>query len=159
MSGGRHCYFAYGSNLDPIQMEERCPDAAAIGPVLLPGHRLAFTRSSKKRECGVADVVVCERDEVWGVMFAITDTDLARLDRSEGYNRVTDSGAYLWRPKQVRLQGSSEFTVVFTYIVGNRESQEPLPSRAYLGQILNGARHWKLPDAYIETLSKLQTKD
>jgi hypothetical protein len=159
MSGKRHRYFAYGSNLDPVQMEERCPDAAAIGAALLPGHRLAFTRSSKKRQCGVADVVVCELAETWGVMFAITDTDLAKLDRSEGYNRVTDSGSYLWRPKQVRLQGSSEFTAVFTYIVETRESPEPLPSRAYLGQIMSGARHWKLPGAYIEMLSKIQTKD
>ena len=40
-------YFAYGSNMDPVQMEERCPGAVALGAAHLPGWRLTFTRRDK----------------------------------------------------------------------------------------------------------------
>lgn len=159
MSGSRHLYFAYGSNLDPTQMSERCPHASMIGLAKLPAHRLAFTRFSRKRQCGVADIIAHERHEVWGVIFSITGSDLQRLDLSEGYNRQTDSGAYIWRPKQVQLQHTPEELTAFTYVVERRECPEPLPSRAYLGQIVNGGRHWKLPVAYTEMLLRTQTLD
>jgi len=50
-------YFAYGSNLDFAQMRDRCPSALFVAIAKLPDHRLAFTRKSIKRACGVADAV------------------------------------------------------------------------------------------------------
>jgi hypothetical protein len=36
-------YFAYGSNLDEVQMRRRCPQAVLVGPARLLGHRLVFS--------------------------------------------------------------------------------------------------------------------
>ena len=47
-------YFAYGSNLDPGQMAERCPAIAASALPGLPGHRLCFPRFSRTRRCASA---------------------------------------------------------------------------------------------------------
>lgn len=52
-----HFYFAYGSNLDWHQMKKRCPYARFRCVAKLPNHRLAFTRKSRTRGCGVSDVV------------------------------------------------------------------------------------------------------
>jgi hypothetical protein len=39
-------YFAYGSNMNWQQMQDRCPSARFFGVALLPDHKLAFTRES-----------------------------------------------------------------------------------------------------------------
>ena len=49
-------YFAYGSNLDWAQMKSRCPSATFVDRAKLKDHRLAFTRKSKDRDCGAADL-------------------------------------------------------------------------------------------------------
>lgn len=158
MSAERHIYFAYGSNLDPEQMKERCPNSEPLGRAVLRGHRLDFTYRSRKRGCGVADVVSDPSSEVWGVLFSITDADRDRLDKSEGYSRETDSGAYLWRPKRVFPESNPEAEMdAFTYEVSTRLVPGPRPSREYLGQILKGAKHWKLPTTYLAFLSQTST--
>src|SRR5260370_28717436 len=78
-------YFAYGSNMDWDQMKTRCPSACFVGVAVLRDHRLAFTRRSKKRACGVADAVPEEGAAVWGAVFEIADVDIGRLDDTEGY--------------------------------------------------------------------------
>jgi hypothetical protein len=69
-------YFAYGSNLDFDQMSERCPSARFVAIAELPHHRLAFTRRSKNRNCGVADAVPDVSQSVWGVVYAISHDEI-----------------------------------------------------------------------------------
>lgn len=85
-------YFAYGSNLDLGQMRARCRSATPLGPATLPGVRLVFAGHSPTRGGGVATV---ERDadaQVQGLLYTLTEADLAALDRCEGvpftYDRV-----------------------------------------------------------------------
>ena len=75
--------FAYGSNMDCEQMRERCPSTRFVCVAKLPNHRLAFTRKSTRRNCGVADAVKAEGNEVWGVVYEIDDIDLPKLDSLE----------------------------------------------------------------------------
>jgi gamma-glutamylcyclotransferase (GGCT)/AIG2-like uncharacterized protein YtfP len=98
--------------------------------------------------------------EVWGVVYEITDADRESLDKSEGYRRSSDSGAYLWRSKRVLLADKTKQSLeVFVYVVAQPHLAGYMPSRAYVGQILAGARYWQLPAAYLITLSKIATKD
>lgn len=76
-------YFAYGSNMECIQIKKRCPSASFVGIAKLSDYRLAFTRRSTKRRCGVADVVPEEGHRVWGVIFKIAEGDIKRLDECE----------------------------------------------------------------------------
>ena len=61
-------YFAYGSNLDQMQMGQRCPDAKLVGLAQLADHRLCFPRRSPVRGCAVASVEPHAGGMVWGVM-------------------------------------------------------------------------------------------
>ena len=46
----RKCYiFAYGSNLDVLQMQSRCPESTPVGSAYFPNWKLVFR--------GVADIV------------------------------------------------------------------------------------------------------
>jgi hypothetical protein len=51
------------------QMVERCSSARFVGTALLPNHRLAFTRKSIRRSCGVADAVLDRGRNIWGVVY------------------------------------------------------------------------------------------
>lgn len=50
-------YFVYGSNMHWGQMQRRCPSARFTYKAILRGRRLAFSRKSVARGCGVVDVV------------------------------------------------------------------------------------------------------
>lgn len=78
-------YFAYGSNMDEKQMKERCPDSKRIGKGLLPDHKIGFTLFSKNRESAVADILVSPGNDVWGIIYELTESDLKKLDVIEGH--------------------------------------------------------------------------
>ena len=85
-------YFAYGSNMSYEQMKERCPDSKYVGIARLNGYKLDFTKMSRLRGGGVADIVESEDDCVYGVLYSITDDDLAKLDiKEQGYTKQTVS--------------------------------------------------------------------
>ena len=153
-------YFAYGSNLDPAQMQERCPSARCIGISRLDGHRLAFTRKSINRGCGVADVVPAADESVWGVLFQILNAeDIPRLDTEEGYRseRPKERNAYIRCERDVSLIiGGIETTIRAAIYIGNPQAVPPLPNRAYREQLVSGARHWQLPEHYVQKLERIQ---
>src|ERR671937_2377899 len=78
MRGQRHTYFAYGSNLCVSQMARRCPDATNPRPARLPQHDWLINQR------GVATVEPFAGNDVHGVVWQISDHDLASLDSAEG---------------------------------------------------------------------------
>jgi len=142
-------YFAYASNMDPETFQRRCPGAKALGRARLPGHRLAFTRYSRQRRGGSADVVIDAASEVWGVLYEVDDACLASMDKVEGvpaaYRReratvIVDEG----KPRQA-----------ITYVAN--KTGEFRPDKSYLKVILRGARAYGLPAEYIEMLEQIRT--
>jgi len=98
-------YFAYGSNMNWPQMRERCPSSRFVGVAMLSNHRLAFTRTSVTRGCGVADIVQTLGGQVWGVVYEIPDLELGQLDKSEGYRPGREKNSYSRRECMVLLDG------------------------------------------------------
>jgi hypothetical protein len=150
-------YFAYGSNLDPEQMRQRCPGHRVVGLAELRDHRLSFPLTSHDWGGGVAGLAVAHGESVWGVVHELTAEDLASLDRYEHfvgpgdqhnlYDRETvsvqlvraDDGSF---PRRLR---------VWTYLP--RQANPSPPSRRYLDAIIEGARHHRLPDDYVARLA------
>jgi gamma-glutamylcyclotransferase (GGCT)/AIG2-like uncharacterized protein YtfP len=149
-------YFAYGSNLDPAQMQRRCPSARFVAIARLPDHRLAFTRYARDRGCGTCDGVPEAGKEIWGAVFDISEADLHRMDDSEGYRegRPLKENAYLREQRQV-CSKTGEPLLVWLYFA-NREPNPPLPNAAYKRQLVEGARHWGLPEPYQAELRRIE---
>ena len=81
-------YFAYGSNMDWPQMQRRCPTVRFVCVARLPDYRFAIARHSRLRNCGTANICMESDCEVWGIVYDLSDRDLARLDGFEdGYRR------------------------------------------------------------------------
>jgi hypothetical protein len=149
-------YFAYGSNLNWPQMQARCPDASFVCQAVLRDHTLAFTRDSPPRGCGVADALFARSSDLFGVLYRVSDADIATLDRLEGHLPGVD--AYRRVEKRVeRLDGDKDPATVVaeTYVVANPIPHVP-PSRAYLALIVSGARSRALPSAYVERISQIR---
>jgi len=148
-------YFAYGSNLDWGQMKNRCPSALFVDTALLPKHRLAFTWMSSSRQCGVADVVFDENEDVWGSVYQINQCDLETLDRCEGFQSGRARNAYIRVEKTVFAQGNTGNPLkVMIYVVQEKEENHIPPSREYLDLIVEGARYWHLPENYVDCIEK-----
>ncbi len=144
--------FAYGSNMDFPQMRERCPSAVFTCIASLKDYRLAFTRKSKKRGCGVADVLSANGQIVWGVVYDIPDTEMPDLDSKEGVN----SNSYVRRPGTVYRDGDETKLLNTEIYFAVPQQNPPLPNQAYKDLIVNGAKYWKLPPDYIVNLENIQ---
>jgi gamma-glutamylcyclotransferase len=142
--------------MDWAQMSKRSPSCRFVGIAVLPNHRLAFTRKSIRRGCGVADAVREAGQAIWGAVYEISEPDVGELDKAEGYRPGRDKNSY-WRQEcVVLLNGAEQCPLnVFTYF-GDPQPNPPLPNRAYKDVILSGARHWHLPDAYIQELARIE---
>lgn len=152
-------YFAYGSNLDWDQMRRRCPSAKFVCVALLKDHSLTFPRCSRQRNCGVASVAPKQGREVWGVVYEILEGDMGRLNCSEGFVPGRGSNAYVPRTRHVFRDGDKDDTIAVTVYVAVPEEQAPLPSAKYRDQIVDGARFWHLPEAYVCGLKEIEVAE
>ena len=153
-------YFAYGSNMDSAQMKCRCPLAKFVCRAKLPAHRLAFTRKSATRDCGVADVLPDHAKDVWGVVYELPDNELKNLDKREGYRpgKSYDQSKYTREDKYVWPDGDAIRPLLVALYRGNPQLDPPLPSDDYKRLIVDGAKHWNLPAEYIRELESIQTE-
>jgi gamma-glutamylcyclotransferase len=142
-------YFAYGSNMNSVQMAERCPGAVSLGVARLDGFALAFDRWSHRRSGYVADVLPSPGATVWGVLWRVTREHLLSLDRYEG----VAGGAYRREAVHVSLATEPPREVeAVVYRVCQPDAPGP-PSAPYLNLMLEGAREHVLPPAYIANLA------
>ena len=137
-------YFAYGSNMDPQQMAVRCPGSRALGAARLAGWRLTFTRDSPAWGGGVGHIELAPGDEVWGVLWDLTEEHLASLDEYEGIA----AGAYVRDRVTVRFEERDVEAEV--YIAVPRGYKKP--SKKYMASLLRGAEAHGCPDEYVERL-------
>ncbi len=130
-------YFAYASNLNKKQMLERCPDSKPLLVATLPNYTLIFAGWSRQWRGGTASIKLFRGERVLGAVYEISERDLGRLDKYEGYpsnyNRLN-----------VMVFGEDgEPIETITYIKSGR-LEETQPSKEYLAIIQQGYRDWGL---------------
>ena len=135
----RHSYFAYGSNLCVQQMARRCPDADDPRPATLADHDWLIN------ERGVATVEPFTGSEVHGVVWQLSERDLATLDSAEGI-------PVRYRRDRLTVHTEDGPSWAWVYIDHRVEPGPPRPG--YLERILDGARHHGLPHRWIEFLER-----
>ncbi len=105
-----------------------------------------------------------ESPGVWGLVYGMDEGDLKVLDMFEGFQGEGGSNVYERRAVEVLEVGREDRPLkVFTYLVANGEgdftppSHFTPPSRECLSRIVRGARHWGLPEHYIQMLENKET--
>ena len=127
-------YFAYGSNMNVSQTQQRCPDITRIGRSHLKDFRLVFNYH--------ADIIPAEGCSVHGGLWKITEDHEVALDTYEGY--PTYYGKYY------------QDDVMFYRMKEASDNSEP-PSRWYLEIIIQGYKDFGLvQDDFEESLGVQQ---
>jgi phage replication-related protein YjqB (UPF0714/DUF867 family) len=134
-----HTYFAYGSNLSVAQMALRCPGATDPRPATLADHDWLIN------ERGVATVEPFDGSQVHGVVWQISDEDLATLDRAEGV-------PVRYRRDLAVVNTDDGPTEAWVYV---DHRVEPGAAReGYLERIIDAAGHHGLPSRWVEFLNR-----
>ena len=140
LPAGRHTYFAYGSNLCVAQMARRCPGAGnPARAATLADHDWLINQR------GVATVERFAGNHVHGVVWELTDRDLATLDSAEGV-------PVRYRRDRLTVHTLDGPADAWVYIDHRVEPGAPRPG--YLERIIDGAMHHGLPHRWIEFLRR-----
>lgn len=144
-------YLAYGSNLQSATLRgRRGVDYRRAVPVRAPGWRLVFDKPPLiPAGNAVANIVPEPGAEVLGVAFAISEDELAHIERTEGvfldnYRRVEVAVAALAEvldPPTLAFSLSSE-----------RRDPTALPSFRYMAMVIEGALEHGLPETHVAWL-------
>ena len=132
-------YFAYGSNLDVTQMARRCPDARDPRPAMLADHDWLIN------ERGVATVEPFDGSQVHGVLWQISDDDLASLDHAEGVPV---------RYRRDRLTVDTDDGPASAWVYVDHRVEPGAPREGYLERIIGGAVHHGLPPRWLDFLDR-----
>ena len=134
-----HIYFAYGSNLCVQQMALRCPDAVNPRPATLTDHDWLIN------ERGVATVEPFDGSQVHGVVWELSDHDLATLDSAEGV-------PVRYRRDRLTVHTDDGPAEAWVYIDHRVDPGPPRPG--YLERIIDGALHHGLPQRWVDFLRR-----
>jgi gamma-glutamylcyclotransferase (GGCT)/AIG2-like uncharacterized protein YtfP len=137
-------YAAYGSNMDPAQMAERCPHSPQRGTGWLEGWRLTFGGEDINWEGPRATVVEDAAERVFVVLYEVPEADERMLDRWDG----ATIGYY--RKIRIRVQTLDGDAVAWLYVLDAYEGG--LPSARYLGIVADAAEKAGAPADYVKAL-------
>ena len=141
-------YAAYGSNMDPAQMGQRCPHSPLQGTGWLVGWRLTFGGEEHGWDGALSTVVeapdAVPPSQVFVALYDITDEDVDRLDEWEGV------GIGLYLKTRVRVQALDGEQLAWLYVLDAYEGG--LPSASHVGILAEAAAAAGAPDDYVRDL-------
>ncbi|MDH4246810.1 MAG: gamma-glutamylcyclotransferase [Deltaproteobacteria bacterium] len=136
-------YFAYGSNLLPEQMLERCPGSRLRFAATLAGYHLAFRgESSRWGRGGTATLVPRANGRAPGMVYALEPSDVTALNGFESHPSVYRDIAVTVQDREGREHP------VYTYLK-NGEGQINPPSMKYFHQIWHSYKRFGLDESHL----------
>lgn len=137
-------YAAYGANLDPARMSERCPHSPLQGTGWLLDWRLTFGGEEHGWDGALVTIAPDPFEQVFVAVYDVTGEDASALDTWEG----ADTGLY--RRTKVRVALLSGEVVAWAYVLDAFEGG--LPSANYLGLLADAAEAAAAPRDYLNAL-------
>ncbi len=154
-------YFAYGSNLNQLDLDEWCRgkglprlnlQAKAWHRATLHGYELIFNCFSRRRNCAAASIRPCPGDFVRGVAFDLAEEELAIIARKEGASKT-----YVDTDVTLELEEGPELRAKTFFCRPGTEQANRKPSLEYLNLIMQGATDYELDIAWREKLRAFPT--
>ncbi|MCL8025232.1 gamma-glutamylcyclotransferase family protein [Nocardioides bruguierae] len=137
-------YAAYGSNMDPARMSERCPHSPLDTTGWLNGWRLTFGGEEHGWDGALPTIVQDPFEQVFVALYDVTREDERVLDEVE----MASSGLY--RKTKVRISTMSGERVAWAYVLDAYEGG--LPSALNLGVLADAAEAADAPSDYVTAL-------
>ncbi|XP_005797408.1 gamma-glutamylcyclotransferase-like [Xiphophorus maculatus] len=154
-SDGNFMYFAFGSNLLRERLQLNNPSAAFVSTGRLKDYKLNFGLWEEHVENawhgGVATIEACPGEEVWGVIWTLSNENLPTLDKQEGVSRG------IYSPLEVSVEIDDGVLQCRTYQMNNFHASPPSPQ--YKQVVCLGAEQNGLPREYLNRLEAIQTNN
>jgi gamma-glutamylcyclotransferase (GGCT)/AIG2-like uncharacterized protein YtfP len=145
-------FFAYGSDMHPVQIQKRCAHPERVATACLAGFRLGFYGHNPAWDSGYETAVPAPGGRLWGVVYALSNSDWERLDQWQDA-RMDGAGIHYHYPATVcDAQGERYETRTYQFDVRGAATQ---PSAPYLEFLLAGARANGLPQDYVDSLAAI----
>ncbi len=139
-------YAAYGSNLDPARMGERCRHSPLRTTGWLTGWRLTFGGEEHGWDGALPTLVQDPLEQVFVGIYDVSPQDESTLDELE----QADTGLY--RKTKVRVATMTGELVAWTYVLDAYEGG--LPSAVTLGVLADAAEAADAPADYVAGLRR-----
>ena len=137
-------YAAYGSNMNPAQMAERCPHSPLHGTGWLEGWRLTFGGEDIGWEGAMATVAEGAGQRVFVALYELSDADEQELDQWDG------ASLDYYRKAKVRVATLEGDVLAWLYVLNAYEGG--LPAARYLGIMADAAEAAGAPQDYVKSL-------
>ncbi|SEH31156.1 gamma-glutamylcyclotransferase family protein [Magnetospirillum fulvum] len=151
----RLLYFAYGGDMHPDQIGERCEAAELVCRARLQSYRLAFHGRSRVWDGGQETVTPDPKGVIHGVLYRLSASDFDRLDIWQGV-RIDGGGSYFHSPVDViDEQGRLIDALIYRKAVDGAPAP---PSHDFLRHLVAGATARDLSPAYIAALAAIPSR-
>ena len=131
-------HFAYGANMSRAVMRRHAPEARAIGPAELRGHRFIITAD------GYGSVETAPAQIVHGVLWRISPRDRVKLDAWEN----VEGGLYRATMLPVRTAGACRLALVYVA----RRGGLGRPKAGYVDLVVAAGSDWAIDESYLGAL-------
>ncbi len=129
---------AYGSNLCEARMKSRCPGAEVFGISTLHGYRMLFKQSMTGAYATIEQDANCE---VPVLIYRMTASDEARLDRYEGYPKYYRKQEFLLPIRKTDGKRRRNRQYCIAYIMREHHTLGE-PTADYFDLLNGGYRRW-----------------
>jgi len=139
-------YFAYGSNMSHKQMKHRCPNSLFIRASRLKDYKFVYDGYSENWKGAVANIIKSIGSVVLGGIYEITQDDLQKLNKYEGYQDTYDRSEM-----KVEDDAGRIYDAIVYYRTGKKQA---IPSAKYRQRVIDGANDCGINQDYIEKVLK-----
>ena len=145
-------YFAYGSNLHPVRLQERVPDSSFLSTATLTGYQLRFhKRSDDGSSKADAWYTGNANDVIYGALYQMPASERLVLDRYEGVGKG-------YEVERLEVVTDDEAHEAFVYIAQASHIEPNMkPYHWYRELVLRGADHHGLPKQYISGIAEVES--
>jgi gamma-glutamylcyclotransferase (GGCT)/AIG2-like uncharacterized protein YtfP len=147
-------YFAYGSNMNGLQMLKRCSRPKVVTVARLPNYRVGFFGYSRTWDGAQESLVYEPGHDVWGVVYELSNQNLESLDAWQDV-RMDGTGAYFHYPARVHGVDARTYTILF--YKKDIQGEPKKASKPYLDFIVSGAEEKQLPAEYVGELRAIES--
>ena len=147
-------YFAYGSNLHPVRLQDRVPSAKLICTVQLKNHILKFNKKSHdgSAKCNLVNTGKTS-DFIHGAIYQLSAEHKEILDKFEGKG-------FGYIDKQIELKFEHKKYNCFSYFAQQEYIVDDLrPYHWYKQLVTLGASFLKFPASYTSSINAISSCD
>jgi gamma-glutamylcyclotransferase (GGCT)/AIG2-like uncharacterized protein YtfP len=139
-------YFAYGSNMNDKRMTERGVNFLSKEKGILKGYRFIINKKSQKNSnIGFANIIRDDNSEVEGIIYEVSEDDILKLDKFEGYPKHYNRDTYIINNKKCVIYIANDNWTSVNELEATEE---------YKNHILEGKEY--LSEQYYDKLLKIK---